>query len=60
MYYIDSSTAYSNLSLNSDLELLIEPDLNGRVLLKKLEDEVDWREKDFTPSTSSGAAAHIC
>lgn len=31
-------------SLNSDRELLIEPYLNRRVLLKELEDEIDWWE----------------
>lgn len=52
--------AYPDFSLDSDLKLLIEPNLHGRMLLKKLENEVDGREEDFTSSTSSGTAAHIC
>jgi len=43
MHHMDSSIAYPNLSLNSDLKLFIEPDLHGRVLLEKLENEVDGR-----------------
>lgn len=37
----------SDLALNSDSQLFVEPDLNCAVLLKELEDEVDRRKQDF-------------
>jgi len=45
-------------SLNSDRQLLVKPYLNRRVLLKELEDEVNWWEQDFA-STSSAASVHF-
>lgn len=37
--------------------LLVEPDLDGRVRLQQLEDEVDRREKDSAP-TAASASSH--
>lgn len=51
--------AYSNLSLNSDRQLLIQPNLNRRVLLQQLEDEVDWWEKDSASTPSAWTSGHI-
>lgn len=51
-------STHSNLALNSDLQLLVQPDLNRGVLLKKLEDEMDWQEEDLAPSTAA-ATAHV-
>ena len=51
--------AYSNLSLDSDRQLLVQPDLNRRVLLQQLEDEVDRWEKDSASTTSAWTSGHI-
>jgi hypothetical protein len=45
--------SHPNSSFNSDCELLIQPNLNGRALLKELEDEIDGREKNFAPAAST-------
>lgn len=42
----------ADLALDAHAELLVEPDLNGAVLLQKLEDEVDGRQKDLVAASS--------
>jgi len=44
--------------LNSNRELLIKPYLDGGVLLKKLENEIDGRQQNFAP-TSSSTSIHL-
>jgi hypothetical protein len=51
--------AYSNLPLKSDRQLLIKPDLHGRVLLQELEYEIDGREKDSAATAASRASRHL-
>jgi hypothetical protein len=46
---------YSNSALNSDRQLLVEPYLNRRMLLKKLEDEINRWQKDFAPTASTSS-----
>jgi hypothetical protein len=50
-------TTNSDFALDSDRQLLVKPDLDGRVLLQELEDKVDGGEKDFAP-TASAASIH--
>ena len=35
--------AYPDLALDANGQLLVQPDLNGRMLLEEFEDEVDGR-----------------
>ena len=47
-----------NSSLNPNSQLLVEPYLNGRVLLEELEYKVDRRQKHLA-STTSAASVHL-
>ena len=54
------ATTYSDLALDADRELLVQPDRHGRVRLQKLEDEVDGREQDPAASSSSSWSSRHC
>lgn len=47
-----------NFALNTDAELLEEPDLHGLVLLQELEDEVDGGQQDFAAAAAAWASGH--
>lgn len=55
-----TNSSYSNLSFDSDRELLIQPDLHGRVLLQELEDEVDRREQNSSSSATASSSHFEC
>lgn len=46
---------HPNLSLNSDRELLVQPDLDGRVGLEELKDKVDGRKQHPAVTTTLSA-----
>lgn len=48
-----------NPSLDSDGELLVEPDRDHGVLLQELEDEINRWEKHFASSTTAAASVHV-
>jgi hypothetical protein len=48
-----------DFALDALAQLLEEPDLNGRMLLEELEDEVDGREEHFV-AASALASGHGC
>jgi len=48
----------SELALDAHAEVLVQPYGNGSTGLEKLEDEVDWREKDLS-STATSASCHV-
>jgi hypothetical protein len=50
--------AHPNSAFNSDRQLLVQPDLDRRVLLEKLEDKIDGWEQDLA-STASSASVHL-
>jgi hypothetical protein len=56
--FVGQEAAYSDLPLNSDLKLLIEPYLDRRVLLKQFEDEIDRWEQNFATSAASTSTRH--
>ena len=51
-------TAHPNSAFNSDRQLLVQPDLDRRVLLEKLEDKIDGWQQDLA-STTSSASIHL-
>jgi hypothetical protein len=56
-HFLELETTDSDFALDSDRQLLVQPDLDSRVLLQELEDKVDGGEKDFAP-TASAASIH--
>lgn len=50
--------SYTNGADNANVELLVQPDLDGRVLLQKTEKEVDGRKKN-TAVAATTSAGHV-
>ena len=51
-------TTYADGAGDADAELLVEPDLDGRVLLQQAEEEVDWGE-EHTATAATASAGHF-
>jgi hypothetical protein len=50
--------AHSDFSFNSYRQLFIQPNLDRRVLLEELEDEVDGREEHSSATATTPSAGH--
>lgn len=50
---------YPNLPLDTDSELLVEPDLYCRVLLQQLEDEVNGGQEHPPAASTTASRRHL-